>query len=92
MANSAKSTGKNRHLGWKEVESIQKDPRPLKIQKYLANFPDATRLPEVAKAITKLPAAQQSDLLPQVEQAYVQSMEAKPTARKLLQYSRDFPN
>ncbi len=78
-------------LEWKEVESIQKDPRPLKIQKYLAHFPDATRLPEVVKAIEKLPAAQQADLLPQVEQAYVQSMEAKPTARKLLQYSRDFP-
>ncbi|HOY18121.1 MAG TPA: SUMF1/EgtB/PvdO family nonheme iron enzyme [Haliscomenobacter sp.] len=78
-------------LEWKEVESIQKDPQPLKIQKYLAHFPDATRLPEVVKAVSKLPAAQQAELLPQVEQAYVQSMEAKPTARKLLQYSRDFP-
>ena len=78
-------------LEWKEVESIQKDPQPLKIQKYLAHFPDATRLPEVVKAVAKLPAAQQAELLPQVEQAYVQSMEAKPTARKLLQYSRDFP-
>ena len=32
-------------LEWKEVESIQKDPQPIKIQKYLAHFPDATRLP-----------------------------------------------
>ncbi len=78
-------------LEWKEVESIQKDPHPLKIQKYLNNFPDATLLPKVVKAVAKLPTAQQAELLPQVEQAYVQSMEAKPTARKLLQYSRDFP-
>lgn len=78
-------------LEWKTVTSIQQKPSLLSIQKYLHDFPDATRLPQVFDAAQAIPAAEQARVLPKIEQAYVQSMELQPTARKIEQYSQDFP-
>ena len=79
-------------LEWKTVESIQQKPSLLSIQKYLRDFPDATRLPQVLDAAQAIPAAEQAQVLPKIEQAYVQSMELQPTARKIEQYSQGFPD
>lgn len=78
-------------LEWKTVTSIQQKPSLLSIQKYLRDFPDATRLPQVFDAAQAIPATEQEQVLPKIEQAYVQSMELQPTARKIEQYSQDFP-
>ncbi len=78
-------------LEWKAVESIQQKPSLLSIQKYLHDFPDATRLPQVFDAAQAISATEQDEVLPKIEQAYVKSMELQPTARKIEQYSQDFP-
>lgn len=78
-------------LEWKVVTSIQQKPSLLSIQNYLRDFPDATRLPQVFDAAQAIPTADQARLLPKIEQAYVKSMELQPSARKIEQYSQDFP-
>jgi hypothetical protein len=55
-------------LEWASVQRIQKQPTILKIQRYLADFPDARHLPQVLKAAKSLPAAEQKALQPQLKQ------------------------
>lgn len=78
-------------LEWKEVVSIQKRPDLISIQSFLKKFPDATRLPQIMDAAREIPAEQQEMVVPKIEEAYVRTMEEKPTGRKLEQYSQDFP-
>lgn len=74
------------------VACIQEKPSIQGIQSYVRDFPDANYLSQVLDAAQTMPAAEQIQVLPQIEQAYVRTMEAKPTARKIEQYSQDFPN
>ena len=55
-------------LEWEAVQSIQKEPSALKIQRYLANFPDGRRMPQVLEAAKALPAEEQKTVLPELEQ------------------------
>lgn len=55
-------------LEWEAVKSIQMQPTTLKIQHYLADFPDARRLPQVLEAAKALPAEEQKTVLPELKQ------------------------
>jgi formylglycine-generating enzyme required for sulfatase activity len=55
-------------LEWQAVQSIQKEPSALKIQRYLSDFPAARRLPQVLEAAKALPAEEQKTLLPELKQ------------------------
>jgi len=55
-------------LEWEAVQSIQMQPTAPKIQRYLADFPDAQRMPQVLEAAKALPAEEQKTLLPELKQ------------------------
>ena len=55
-------------LEWEAVKSIEKEPSALKIQRYLTDFPDARRLPQVLEAAKTLPVEEQKALQPQLKQ------------------------
>jgi formylglycine-generating enzyme required for sulfatase activity len=82
---------KIRTLEIQAVESLEKTPELNKIQRFLADFPDATQLPRVKAAVEQLPATQKTETLPVLEQAYIKSMSVDPQPQKFQQYVQDFP-
>ncbi len=82
---------KIRALEIQAVESLEKTPEFNKIQRFLADFPDATQLPRVKAAVEQLPVTQKTEALPVLEQAYIKSMSVDPQPQKFQQYVQDFP-
>ncbi len=74
----------------KAVERIQAQPNALNIRQFVANFPESERLPEIKKAVDTR-AELRVGLLPVLEEAYVTSVQAKPSETKVAAYLRDFP-
>ncbi len=74
----------------KAVERIQAQPNALNIRQFVVNFPESERLPEIKKAVDTR-AELRVGLLPVLEEAYVTSVQAKPSETKVAAYLRDFP-
>jgi len=55
-------------LEWEAVKSILLQPTVLKIQRYLADFPDARRILQVLEAAKNLPTVEQKAVLPELKQ------------------------
>jgi len=86
----AKVVGKIVALEIKAVQRIQAQPDALNIRQFVANFPESERLPEIKQAL-EARAELRVGLLPVLEEAYVASVQAKPTETKVAAYLRDFP-
>jgi formylglycine-generating enzyme required for sulfatase activity len=68
------------------VASLRAQPDAAAILRFVQDFPESERLPELREA-----AASRPDLLPVLEQAYVASIHAQPSAIKVTAFLRDFP-
>lgn len=76
----------------RDVENLEKGIEIGKIRQYLNDYPEATQLPRIkAAAERQLTETEKNEVLPLVEQAYIRSMQAEPSAAKFHQYRQDFP-
>jgi len=81
---------KIRNLETKAVASLSQQPDEEKVRQYLKNFPDAELLPQVKQAVEtrdQLGAV----LLPELEAAYVRTIQVQSSAPKVEAFLRDFP-
>lgn len=74
-----------------ELNKIKTQPTVDNIQRFAANFPNSTRLQEL-KAVAETRPDRRDQLMAAVEDAYVASTKAKPTAEKVKDYLQEFPN
>ncbi|MFN0176989.1 MAG: hypothetical protein ACKVU0_20270, partial [Saprospiraceae bacterium] len=74
----------------KAVQRIQAQPNALNIRQFVVNFPESERLPEIKQAV-EARSELRMGLLPVLEEAYVASVQAKPSETKVAAYLRDFP-
>ncbi len=72
------------------IKSIQAQPNVVKINQFVAKFPESERLPELKKSIEAQVENRVENLMA-LENAYVASVQAKPTETKVTAYLRDFP-
>ncbi|MBK8966162.1 MAG: hypothetical protein IPM36_05680 [Lewinellaceae bacterium] len=68
------------------LANIRRQPDAEKISRYVQDFPESERLPELREAV-----GQRSDLLPVLEKAYLQSIREQPTEKKVRVYLQEFP-
>ncbi|MCB9330194.1 MAG: hypothetical protein H6574_03855 [Lewinellaceae bacterium] len=68
------------------LASIRRQPDAEKINRYVQDFPESERLPELREA-----AGNRQELMPVLEKAYLQSIREQPTEQKVRAYLRDFP-
>ena len=81
-----------RQMENQEIEAIRQHPTVRQVQQYLQQFPTGERLSEVKRLVTGVMTEQQrTELLPLLENAYVESLKSQPSAQKVRQYLTDFP-
>jgi len=73
-------------LETRALTNIRRQPGAENIQRFVQDFPESERLPELREAVSRRP-----DLLPVVESAYLRSIQLQPTEKKVQYYLRDFP-
>lgn len=81
---------KIRTLEAREVASIKLQPDTTAVRTYLQRYPDATLLPEIKQAVESKQITS-TVLLPEIETAYVRSINTAATAPKIEAFVRDFP-
>lgn len=80
------------NLELRDVENIENGIEIGKIRQYINDYPEASQLPRIkAAAEQQLSETEKNEVLPLVEQAYIRSMQAEPSAAKFHQYLQDFP-
>ncbi len=68
------------------LATIRRQPDAEKINRYVQDFPESERLPELREAV-----GNRQELMPVLEKAYLQSIQEQPTEQKVRAYLRDFP-
>ncbi|MBC7775849.1 MAG: hypothetical protein H7246_10485, partial [Phycisphaerae bacterium] len=74
----------------KAVQNIRDQPNAQKIRQFVAKFPESERLPEIKQAV-EARAENRAELMAELENAYVTSVQVQPTETKVAAYLRDFP-
>ena len=74
----------------KAVRSILDQPNALNIRQFVAKFPESERLPEIKQAVENRMELR-TELLADLENAYITSTQLQPTETKVAAYLRDFP-
>ena len=77
-------------LETRDLEGIREEPDRNKISQFVADFPETERLNELKKAV-EVRASTRPELLAAVEDAYILTLQSKPTTTKVMAYLRDFP-
>ncbi len=81
---------KIRNLETKAVASLVQQPDEENVRKYLQNFPDAELLPQVKQGVETNDQLA-TVLLPEIEAAYVRTLQVQSSAPKVEAFLRDFP-
>lgn len=80
-----------RELEDHEIDAIRQHPSVQAVQQYLHRFPSGERLTEVKRLVSGMTEQQRTELLPLLENAYVESLKSQPSADRVQQYLNDFP-
>jgi hypothetical protein len=77
-------------LETKALDNIRQRPSGDNIRQFVVDFPETQRLSEIKKAAESR-ADNRAELLAAAEDAYVSSTKNRPTATKITEYLREFP-
>lgn len=72
------------------IEKIRLNPNRENIRQFVADYPETNRLGTVKQAVESR-SENRAELLAEVEDGYIITARTKPTAQKITDYLRDFP-
>ncbi len=73
-----------------QLEIVRKNPEPQNFQRFVADFPETERLPELVQLAEARPETR-AETLPALEQAAVEQLKTAPTTARVRQFTQIFP-